>query len=932
MPAEKKKVLLIDTFGLLYKLFFTLPSNMKSPDGKPVNAAYGFARLLMKIYSEMKPDYLVAAMESRTPTFRHDEYPEYKAHRDKIPDDLKEQLPIVEELLEAVGLVPAFKDGYEADDIIGTMSRTAAGKGFAVQAITGDRDLLQLVSDDVEVLLSKKGVTDLDVYDRDKVKEKEGVYPEQIPDKKGLEGDSSDNIPGVPGVGKKTAAKLLDEYSTIEEIYDSLDDIKSKALRKKLEENRDTAFLSRKLGRIACEVPLDFEIEDFGFRDIDKIKLAKLFRKYAFKTLIDELDLAPDEIPEPPGVAEQLSSKYRLVCEEAELEEFIGEAKKRGRLCIDLETMGLNPYEDSIVGYSLAYEPGDAIYVPVRHETSSGSGGQTGMFDEEPEQQEAACGIGKQISPGRALEIIRAAIENPEIECLGHNLKFDQLMLMNAGAKIKNIACDTFIASYLLDPHERNYSLKNVASRLLDINMRTYEDVAGRGKDQVAFSKVPIDIATDYACADVDTVLRIEPILRRELDEGELTDVFEKIEMPLVPVLAEMEMAGIALNSHALKESSIKMEKKEKELLEKIRGAAGENINPKSPKQVAELLFDRLGLPKIQKRSTDIHVLEQLQDRHEVVPLIIQFRHLSKLRGTYIDALPEAVNKRTGRIHTSFNQTLAATGRLSSSNPNLQNIPIRTDEGREIRRAFVPGSESQALLSADYSQVEVRILAHMSGDPKLIESFKNNEDIHRRTASEVFGVPQEDVNRDQRAFAKIINFGIIYGKTPYGLSQEMDIGRQEAAEFIEKYFSRYPKIRDFIEQTKEESARDGYVKTLFGRRRYIPEVQSQNATQREAGFRAAVNTRIQGTAADIIKLAMIKAHHLQKSGELPALMLLQVHDELVFEVEKDNLETAAKVVRQTMEQAAEGWVDFSVSLETDIKAGPNWLDMEPVEI
>jgi DNA polymerase I len=926
MTEEKKKLLLIDTFGLLYRFYYTLPK-MKTAAGAPTNTAFGLARVLLKIFRELKPDYLVVAMESKTPTFRHEQYEPYKAHRDRMPDDMREQLPIVEELIAALGLAPAQADGYEADDVIGTLCRVGAERGLDVSVITGDKDLLQLVDENVRVMMSQKGITDMEVFDRALVKERMGVYPEHIPDKKGLEGDSSDNIPGVLGIGPKTAAPLLDKYGTIEKLFDSLDEIDKKPLREKLETNRETAFLSKQLATIVRDVPIGGDLETYRLPEFDPAPIRAFLSKYGFTSILREMGGDAEQQPNSASVAERLDSRFRAVFDEKEITGMLAKARERGRLCVDLETEGLDPFRDPIVGFSLAADPGDAVYVPVRHgkkPTASADlfGGPDGG-DDDPDAE-------KQLDPDRALELLRAALEDPKIEKWGHNLKFDLLMLRAAGLNADGVGYDSILAAYLLDPSSRRYALKPLATAMLGVKFKTYEDMVGSGKNQKKFSEVAIADAVDYACADVDAVLRIEPELTRKLRESGLERVFREIEIPLVPVLAEMEWNGIAVDSGALKTLSQEFEKHENAIRAAVLELTGKDVNLNSPKQVAELLFDNLGLRKISKASTDISALEQLQGDHPVVPLIIKYRHFNKLRGTYVDALPGLINPKTGRIHTSFNQTLTATGRLSSSNPNLQNIPIRTDKGREIRRAFVPGPPGTVLLSADYSQIEIRLLAELSQDPILLESFRNKEDIHTRTAAEVFGVPPDQVAADQRRYAKTINFGLIYGMREFALSQQLGISRHEAAEYINNYFARYPMVREFIETTKEKALAAGYTTTIFGRRRTIEELTSSNKTQREAGLRAAFNARIQGSAADIIKLAMIRIHGMIRSGEIDAKLLLQVHDELVFEAPEQGVKNVADKVKAAMEACADGWHCFSVDLTADVKAGPNWLDMESV--
>ncbi len=934
MADEKKKLLLIDTYGLLYRFYYILPK-MKTAGGAPTSAVFGLARVLVKLLGEMKPDYLVVAMESRTPTFRHTEFDAYKAHRDRMPDDLREQLPMVDELIAALGIAPARADGFEADDVIGTLARIGAEHGLDVSVITGDKDLLQLVGKNVSVLMSKKGVTDMDVYDRARVKETMGVFPEHIPDKKGLEGDTSDNIPGVPGVGPKTAATLLEKYETIEKLYESLPEIDKKPLREKLESNRALAFLSKRLATIVRDAPVGMDIEQFRRPVLDLATLEPFFRKYEFTSILKEMKVdGGGPAAGPVSVGGQLESRYRAVFDEAEIVKMLALAREKKRLCIDVETEGLDPFGDRIVGYSLAAEPGEAIYIPVRHKT--GVAEQSDLFGPAPTMAAQGAEDDKmQLEPARVMELLRPALEDDSIGKWGHNLKFDMLMIRNEGgpdrgARIENVGCDTNVEAYLIDPAARRYGLKPLAANLLGVRFRTYEDMVGKGKDQKKFSEVTVEDAIDYACADVDAVLRIEPPLTAQLREAGLERVFRDMELPLVPVLAEMEWNGIAIDREILSKLSEQFTLRENSIREEIKQLTGKEINLNSPKQVSELLFETLGLRRVRKDSTDIAALEQLAGDHPAVPLLIDYRHLSKLRGTYVDALPALLNPRTGRIHTTFNQTLTATGRLSSSDPNLQNIPVRTDEGREIRRAFVPGSSSNTLISADYSQIEIRLLAELSGDPILIGAFRNREDIHTRTAAEVFGVPLEEVTSDQRRYAKTINFGLIYGMREFKLSQQLGISRNEAADFIEKYFARYPKVREFIDTTKGQIVRDGSITTMFGRRRIVEEVKSANKMEREAGLRAAFNTRIQGTAADIMKLAMIRVYKKIRSGGIGAKLLLQVHDELVFESPKDSVREVAAAVRAEMENAAEGWLDFTVDLLVDVKAGPNWLDTEPV--
>lgn len=933
---KQKKLILIDIFGLIYKFFFTMP-RMTAPGGTPTNAVYGLARVLLKLARESDADFIVPALESKSETFRHKLFPDYKAHREKMPDALVVQIPIVVELLEALGLPAAQAEGFEADDIIGTLSRRAAAQGYDVDIITGDKDMLQLVDDRVTVLMTQKGISDLEPFDREKVKQLLGVFPEHVVDLKGLAGDKSDNIPGIPGVGDKTAVSLLDKFESIDNIYAGIENVSNEKLRQKLEDNRELALLSLQLATIVRDAPIDVTLENFQFKGSkDNATLAAFLNKYSFKSLIRDLNL--EKVLEKTAPLQdniEYSSSCNIIFDESELEAFVNEIKKAGRLCIDLETTGLDSIQDSIVGISISVVPGCSYYVPVGHTIPQKVTQSLDIFNQAQDEQLTDEDknnhemVMRQIPRQKALDILRPVLEDSNIGKLGHNLKFDWLFLRSAGVKTQGIAFDSMLASYLLEPASSGHSLKTLAGHLLGSHFKTYQDMVGKGKNQICFSDVPISAATDYACRDVDLVLRIEETLRNRLADKNVMSVFENLEMPLVQVLGEMEFTGVCVDSAFLKELSLSITEKERDILAQVRKISGLEINLNSPKQVAELLFDKLGLQDVKKRSTDIHVLEELQYTHEIVPMIINYRQLSKLRGTYIDALPSLVKPATGRIHTSFNQHIAATGRLSSSDPNLQNIPIRSDEGREIRKAFVPGGAGLSLLTADYSQVEIRLLAHFSKDPSLIQAFVNGEDIHTRTAADVFGVPLDAVTKNQRRYAKTINFGLIYGMREFRLSQALGISRQEAATFIDNYFSRFPGVREFIEETRRNVLRDGYVTTLFGRRRDIPEIGSSNKNEQQAGLRAAFNTILQGTAADIMKLAMIRVFQKIESGALPAKMIIQVHDELVFEAPDEKLNLCASIVRDIMENCTSEYYQLAVPLTVDVSVGPNWLDIKP---
>lgn len=934
--TESKTLILLDVFGLLYKFFYTLPS-MATPGGQPTNAAYGFARTLLKIYKEFSPDYLIPAMESRTETFRHKIYPEYKAHRDKMPENLQSQIPIVMEIMDAMGLPQAQVDGYEADDIIGTLSKLAPQKNLRAFIITGDKDLLQLVNDHVTVQLSKKGVSDLYSFDKRAVFDTLGVNPEHVIDLKALEGDKSDNIPGVPGVGVKTALELLNRFSSIDNLYDHIEDVDKEKLKEKLIQNKDLAFLSKQLATIETDIQLPFKIEDFPFKPVQNAgMLSDIFHKYSFKSLASEVDIS--NVSQAISINNDNDYKINLeiILDESNLLALIDLVQSEGRLCIDLETSGLDVINDYIVGYSISIHPGKAYYIPVRHCSPKSTPKNTDIFelDNNLNIHDASMNneLLDQLNPDLVLDKLRTLLENTDIKKFGHNLKYDYLMLRSAGVRMHGICFDSMIASYLLNPSGRSHSLKSLAGHLLSTRFKTYEDIVGKGKEQISFQEVPVDVAAEYACNDVDMVLRIHDHIIKELEENALLSVFNDIEMPLVTILADMEFTGVSLDLSMLQKLSIVFSEKEAKILTQIHDVTGFNLNPNSPKQVSEYLFDKLGLPQIKKRSTDIEVLNELTGIHEIIPLLIEFRKISKLRGTYIESLPSLIKKKTGCVHTSYNQHIAATGRLSSSNPNLQNVPIRTQEGREIRRAFIPRKADFIMLSADYSQVEIRILANLCQDFTLIQAFKNNEDIHSRTAAEIFNTPIESITKEQRNYAKTINFGIIYGMREFRLAKEIGISRQEAKSFIERYFSKYPGVKQFIEETQHKAVLDGYVTTMFGRKRRIPELNSRNRNEQQGGLRAAFNTIIQGTAADIMKIAMIRIKQEIDGGTLKALMILQVHDELVFEVSPQNMKESATRISHIMQNATSPFFDLNVPLLVDLSIGPNWLDTEPLVI
>ena len=890
---KRPKLYLIDGSSYIFRAFYGLRQNLSNSRGLPTNALYGFTTMLMKVIREEQPDYVAVVFDSQEKTFRHDLYPEYKSHRSEPPEDLEAQFPYFEPLVEAFNIPTLRVPGYEADDIIGTLARQAARRGMEVVIVSGDKDMMQLVSDQVHMLDTMK---DQRVHEP-QVEEKFGVKPDQVIEVLGLMGDSSDHIPGVPGVGPKTATELIRRFGSIDNLYRHLDQVEKAKLREKLEANRDKAELSRRLVTIDTGMTLDCNLEDLKFREPDIEKLRKIFSELEFHSLLADLGEAP--VPQDTPAR----TRYEAVLDEKALSALVDRLRKKGAFAVDLETTSLRAVEAEMVGISFAIKPNEAWYVPVGHRY---------------------MGAPPQLDKARVLEALRPLLEDPHVEKWGHNIKYDLMVLHNEGIQLKGIAFDSMLAAYVLDPSKRNYNMDSLAMELLQRKTITYEEVAGKGAKQIGFEEVEIDRATRYAAEDADVTLQLVSKLRPRL-KGELKKLYEELELPLIEVLAAMEEAGILLDKAHLARLSRKMEREMKKIEDEIHALAGEPFNINSPKQLSVILFEKLGLPPVKKTksgfSTDVSVLEELSSQHPLPEKILTYRQLSKLKSTYVDLLPQQVLPKTGRVHTSYNQTVAATGRLSSSDPNLQNIPIRTELGREIRSAFIadPGCE---LLSSDYSQIELRILAHLSEDPVLIRAFKHGEDIHARTAAEIFGLPLEQVGDSERRMAKAVNFGIIYGLSAYGLSRQLKIPPREAKSFIEQYFELYKKVKAFIEVTIEQARRKGYTETLFHRRRYLPDLKSKNKQAREAAERVAINSPLQGSAADLIKVAMIRLHSKLASSRGRSRMLLQVHDELVFECPVSEKKKVEALVRKEME----GVYKMKVPLVVDMAWGPNWRE------
>jgi len=900
MGKKKKRLFLIDGSALAYRSYFAfIRTPLINSKGENTSAAFGFANSLMKILKEEELDYIGVVFDTKAPTFRHEIYKEYKSTRAKMPEEMVSQLPRIIELVEGLNIPILEMEGFEADDLMGTLARQAKEKGLEVILVTGDKDFLQLVDEDIKVLNPRKSGEDIEVYDKEKVKEKFGVPVEKVTDLLGLMGDTSDNVPGIPGVGEKIALELIQKFGDLEGVLANADKVKRKNISKNLREHADLARLSKKLVTIETKAPLELDLNLFSRREFDLPKLKELFKELEFSKFLQEITSR-----------EKLEkTRYITVEKEEELKKILSRIEAEKEFAIDTETSSKNPIEAELVGISISLEKGEAFYLPLGHQSEFGSTGE-----------------GKNLGLNFVLKEFKPLLEDEKIKKIGQNLKYDLEVLKNYGIELKGIDFDTMLASYLLNPSGRQHNLSNLTLEYLDYKMMPISDLIGSGKKQKSFASVPIKSATKYSCEDADITLRLKEVLGPKLKEFCLDKLFYEVEIPLIQVLAKMEMTGVSIDIDYLKKLSSQIDLELSKIVNQIYKLAGKEFNLNSPQQLSKVLFEDLGLTPIRKTakktiaSTDFGVLEELTKIHPLPQKLLEYRQLFKLKSTYVDALPALVNKKTGRVHTSFNQTITATGRLSSSEPNLQNIPIRTEIGSQIRKGFIPKDENYLLLSADYSQIELRILAHFSEDDILMDSFFRDEDIHTRTASEVFGVPLDKVTPEQRRQAKTANFAIIYGVSAYGLSRQMEMTPKEASMFIDIYFKRYSRVQAYLENLIQKTREEGFVTTLLGRRRYIPEIESTNRQKREFAERVAINTPHQGSAADLIKVVMIeiaKALQGKKSK-----MILQVHDELVFEVHKSELDKVKEMVKDKMENT----VKLKVPIKVDIKVGKNWLE------
>ena len=895
--SEQPDLVLVDGSSYLFRAFHALPP-LTNSRGEPTGAVVGVVNMLNRLLKDYHPRYMAVVFDAPGKTFRDDLYAEYKANRPPAPDELKAQIPLLHQVVEAMGLPLLMEEGVEADDVIGTLARRAAAQGLQVLISTGDKDMAQLVDDHITLIDTMTGRK----LDRAGVEARFGVPPERIADWLALVGDSSDNIPGVPGVGPKTAAKWLQQYGSLDAIVANADAIKGK-VGEKLRASLDQLPLARELATIRTDLPLAIDLDDLTPRAPDRETLRRLFEQMEARRLLQSLaaDDQPKDDPPPPDTG----GDYQVILEEAQLDDWIARLEKAELFAIDTETTSLDYMQARLVGLSLAVAPGEAAYLPLAHDYQ---------------------GAPRQLDQAAVLERLRPLLEDPGRPKVGQNLKYDLTILARHGVALAGLRYDTMLESYVLDATATRHDMDSLARKYLDYRTTAYHQVAGKGRNQLSFDQIPLDQAAPYAAEDADITLRLHQTLWPRLaEEPGLRRVFEEIEMPLVPVLSRMERTGVRIDTQRLRRQSQELAAELQALEEQAHQLAGHPFNLGSPKQIGQVLFDELGLEVIRKTpkgapSTSEEVLQELAARgHELPAVILRHRSLAKLKSTYVDKLPEMVDPDTGRVHTSYHQAVAATGRLSSSDPNLQNIPVRTEEGRRIRKAFVP-EPGWKMVAADYSQIELRIMAHLSGDPGLIEAFRQGLDIHAATAAEVFGYPGPDqVDPEARRRAKAINFGLIYGMSAFGLARQLGIGRDEAQDYIDLYFARYPGVRAYMERIRKQAHERGYVETLFGRRLYLPDIRARGP-RRAAAERTAINAPMQGTAADIIKRAMIQIDRWIEQQKPPVRMIMQVHDELVFEIHPDGLDAATAEIRTLMENAAR----LDIPLLVEIGIGDDW--------
>lgn len=879
----EKRLIIIDGNSIINRAFYALP-DMSNSEGLKTNAIFGFVRMMFKIIEDYQPTHMSVAFDKKAPTFRHKQYADYKAGRKKMPDELAQQLQPLKDLLDKFNINRLELEGYEADDLIGTVARLGEENDFKVYIVTGDKDAIQLASHKTTTLITKKGVGEVEEYNYDSVLERYEMTPTQFIDLKGLMGDKSDNIPGVPGVGEKTGIKLLKQYSTIENLIEHTDELKG-SIKKKIEENKDLALMSKELATIITNVPIEVKLEDLAYGDYNKDDVVEKFKEFGFTSLITKLlDIEGGETT----IKEEIDLKIEHL---DNVEDFIKKAEENKKVIIDVIGKEGNILDKRVLYVFLSLDGNEIYYVNE---------------DELPQ--------------------IKTLLSNPEIKKHGYDLKEDYILLKPYEIELNSMDFDITIAEYLIDSKSStSYECSAIAMKYLTRKIKSKEDLLGKGSKAKKFDEIEFDELSAYIGDILNTVNGVYPKMEENLKETEMDGLFYHVEMPLVEVLGSMEYIGMKVDKDQLNELKEKFTTIINELENEIFELAGEPFNINSPKQLGVVLFEKLGLPVIKKTktgySTNAEVLEKLRDKHEIIDKITEYRQIVKLNSTYVEGLLKIINPKTGRIHSSFNQTITTTGRISSTEPNMQNIPVKTEMGRDIRKVFV-ADDNCKLVDADYSQVELRVLAHMSGDKNMIDAFKHGEDIHSKTASQIFDVDIKDVTSKQRIEAKAINFGIIYGKTDFGLSQDLNIPVATAKAYIDSYFNKYPKIKEFMDEAVESATETGYATTILNRRRYIPEIKASNFIVRNQGKRFAMNAPIQGSAADIIKVAMVNVYNKLKENNMKSRLILQVHDELIVEAVDEELEMAEKIVREEMENAQ----SMDVKLDVDLNTGDSWYE------
>lgn len=915
----EKKLFLLDAYALIYRAYYTFINNpRRNSTGKNTSAAYGFTNTLYEVLEKRQPTHIAVVFDPETPTFRHDMYKEYKAQRPPTPEDLKSNIPDIKRIIEGFNIPVVSVDYYEADDVIGTLAQQAARKGFTVYMMTPDKDYCQLVDEGIYMYKPKRSGNDAELWDVETVKQRFKVkQPSQVVDVLALWGDNADNIPGVPGVGEKTAVKLVSQFGSLEDLYARTHELKGKQ-KQKIEENKEAAFLAKKLVTIATDAPVEFDEEAYKLAKPDQDKLHEVFEELEFRSVERRImggqsssqpsqgslfgsEMQQQAPPEQYYSITDTPHDYQLVDTPQELEKFTDAIKGQHAFCFDTETTSLNPHDTGLVGVAFSFKKGTAYYIPVDQ--------------------------GK-IARDTLMQTFKELFADENKTAVGHNIKFDIEVLAGYGIPVHSRLFDTMLAHYLLHP-ELQHNMDFVAKQYLNYDPVPIEELIGKkGKKQASMRSVPVKDAVEYAGEDADITWQLKEKLEPALKENQLEDLFYRIEILLIPVLVDMEQFGVKINEEALYQYMDELRNTLVNKEQEIYKQAGREFNISSTKQLGEVLFDYMQIVSKPKKTktgqyaTSEQELQKIADKHPIVPLILEHRSLKKLLNTYVQPLPKLISKKTGKIHTSFNQAVAATGRLSSTNPNLQNIPIRAPEGRRIRRAFVPSAPERVLLAADYSQIELRLIAHLSGDQQMLEAFRNDLDIHAATAAKIHGVPLDQVTRDMRSKAKSANFGIVYGISAFGLSQNLRIPRKEAKDLIDGYFATYPEVKTYMDNNITRAREYGYVTTIFGRRRYLPDINSRNAVVRGIAERNAINAPIQGSAADIIKLAMIEVFAELKKQKLLAHMTLQVHDELILDVPRDELETVKDLVVRIMQ----GVTRLEVPLTVEAGHGNNWLE------